>query len=353
MKILHTADLHLRREGDERWEALKTLIAVGKSEKADLLVIAGDLFDKGIDAEKLRPEIRRVFSSTGLTIVILPGNHDKDSYREGTFFGDDAVLLTDADRPFEHGGVCFWGLPFVPGDRERVLARLHELAGKLAPDRVNVLVYHGELIDASFPRADFGDEGTDRYMPCRLSWFADLGLSYVLAGHFHSNFDIMTFGKDAFFVYPGSPVSITKKETGRRRVDLIEVGKPPAELALDTPHYVDELVVCDPFSDKSPVDLVGERLAGLHPHATALLSVGGFIDGVKLGTDETRLLAEIRKVAKKQVVLEDYSVRDVSSILTDELFATFSERLSATEPDDEKRARIARMVIGAMMEAAR
>ena len=351
MKILHTADLHLRSEGDARWGALQTLIAVGKKEKIDALVIAGDLFDKGIDAEKLRPEIRRVFSDTGLQVLVLPGNHDKDAYGGGKYFGDDSKLLTDTE-PINIGDVSFWGLPFVPGDRERVLARLHELRGRLPSDRVNVLVYHGELIDASFPRTDFGDEGTDRYMPARLSWFADVGFSYVLAGHFHSNFDIMTFGKDAFFVYPGSPVSITKKETGQRRANLVEIGKPPAELVLNTPHYVDEVVVCDPFSDQSPVDLVKERLSGLHPQATALLSVAGFIDGARLGTDETRLLEQVRKIIKKQVVLEDYSVRDVSAILADDLFLTFTERLAAVEPDGEKRARITRMVIDAMMEAA-
>ncbi len=107
-------------------------------------------------------------------------------------------------------------------------------------------------------------------MPTRLSWFADLGLSYVLGGHFHSTFTIRTFGDGGFFVYPGSPVSVTKKETGQRAVNLFQTGSAPVQFYLDTAHYVDEEIVCDPFSDRRPgSDLVSERLEGLHPERGA------------------------------------------------------------------------------------
>lgn len=249
--------------------------------------------------------------------------------------------------------MSFVGLPFEPGNRERVLARLHDLRGRLHEDRINILIYHGELIDTFFSRTDFGDEGADRYMPARLSWFADLGLSYVLGGHFHSTFTIRTFGDGGFFVYPGSPVSVTKKETGRRSVNLFETDAAPAQLNVDTLYYVDEEIVCDPFSDRHPRELLVERLEGLHPRAAALIAVRGFIDGARLGTDESSLLGEIKKIARGRGVVDEYSVRDVSSILTDDLFSAFEKRLSAQGLDDEMRARVTRMVIEAMMEAER
>ena len=62
MRVLHTADIHLREYGDERWETLQKLIDIGKKEKIDIFVISGDLFDKGINAENLRPTIREIFS---------------------------------------------------------------------------------------------------------------------------------------------------------------------------------------------------------------------------------------------------------------------------------------------------
>jgi len=66
MKILHTADIHLREYQDERWETLQTLIELGKEAKVSIFVICGDLFDKDVDAEKLRPQIRELFSSCHL-----------------------------------------------------------------------------------------------------------------------------------------------------------------------------------------------------------------------------------------------------------------------------------------------
>ncbi|MDP9751427.1 metallophosphoesterase [Thermoanaerobacter pentosaceus] len=43
MRILHTADLHLKKYGDERWKTLEELIEVGRKEKINLLVISSDL----------------------------------------------------------------------------------------------------------------------------------------------------------------------------------------------------------------------------------------------------------------------------------------------------------------------
>jgi DNA repair exonuclease SbcCD nuclease subunit len=53
MKILHTADVHLREYDDASWRALQQLTDIGKREDIGLLVISGDLFDEGIDAENL------------------------------------------------------------------------------------------------------------------------------------------------------------------------------------------------------------------------------------------------------------------------------------------------------------
>ena len=87
MKILHTADIHLREYKDERWEALQKLIEVGRQNEVEIFTICGDLFDRGVDAENLRPQIREVFSKTGFKVLIIPGNHDSDSYKSGMYFG--------------------------------------------------------------------------------------------------------------------------------------------------------------------------------------------------------------------------------------------------------------------------
>ena len=37
MKILHTADIHIRKYEDERWETLQKLIKIGKKKKLKFL----------------------------------------------------------------------------------------------------------------------------------------------------------------------------------------------------------------------------------------------------------------------------------------------------------------------------
>ena len=174
MKILHTADIHLRKHEDERWKALKKLIEIGKQENIEIFVISGDLFDKGIDAETLRPEIRDIFSNTGFKILLIPGNHDNESYKSGMYFGEDIIVLNDLNSPFEYKDSVIWGLPFEVIEGTEILSRLKYLAGKFKKDKKNILLYHGELLDTSFSRNDFGEEGEERYMPVKLSYFQDL-----------------------------------------------------------------------------------------------------------------------------------------------------------------------------------
>jgi exonuclease SbcD len=353
MKIIHTADIHLKEYGDERWEVLQKLIAIGKKERIELLLISGDLFDRGSDAEAIRPHIRALFSDTGFRICLIPGNHDKDSYAGGIYFGEDTHLLTDPNSPYEYKDVMIWGIPFEPAEREKILYQLHALAHRLTPGKKQIVLYHGELLDASFSRSDFGDEGDERYMPVRLSYFNDLKVDYVLAGHFHKRFDVWRLAQGGYFVYPGSPVSITRKETGQRRINLFELGKPPQEYLLDTPHFAEVLIVCDPFADKNPLELMKERLQELPANARVLLTVTGFINGEAMGMTEEEFVKRARKICQGRCAEEHYEFRDIRMILEDDLFKEFSKKLEQAAYAEEKKEKMREMAIRAMMGARR
>ena len=352
MKILHTSDIHLREYGDDRWETLQRLIEIGKKEKIEIFVISGDLFDKGIDAENLRPKIREIFSDTGFRIVLIPGNHDSDSYASGMYFGEDTVILTDLNSPFQCKDVVVWGIPFEPIGGEKILGKLHSLANNLTPHKKNILLYHGELLNVFFSRRDFGDEGKERYMPVKISYFKDLKLDYILAGHFHSSFDVQRLENGGYFVYPGSPISITKRETGQRKVNIFEIGKPPREYPLDTPHFEEVIIEFDPFKDRKPIEAVEKHFNSLHPEARIILTVEGFVNGEAIGMTEVELVKQIRKVAGTRCVeAPRCEFRDIRRILENDLFKTFIEKLEQTDYEEEKKKRMRDIVIKAMMEA--
>ena len=350
MKILHTADIHLREYDDERWRTLEKLIEIGKKEKIEIFVISGDLFNKGINAENLRPKIREIFSNTGFKIVIIPGNHDRDSYKPGFYFGKDIEILMDLNKPFKHKDIIIWGMPYEPLEREEILSRIKSLAKKLPSDKKNILLYHGELIDAFFSRTDFGDEGEKRYMPIRLYDFKGLNIDYILAGHFHSKFNVRKLEDNGYFVYPGSPISITKKETGQRNINIFEVGKEPKEYPINTPHFEEVIIELDPVWGKKSMKIIKRKLENLHQDAKVILTVKGFINSKSIGMSENELVDKIGNLVKNRCDDPKYEFKDIETILEDDLFKKFSEKLGKSNFNEEKKKQMCDLAIKAMKE---
>jgi len=351
MKILHTADIHLREHDDERWKTLRKLIELGKKKKIKIFVISGDLFDRGVNAEKLRSKIRKMFSNNGFKIVIIPGNHDKDSFKTGLYFGDDTIILNDPLKPFELNSVRIVGLPFEQIEGEEILNKLAVMKKILTDDKSNILLCHGELLDSFFSRRDFGEEGTDRYMPFWLYYFNDLNLDYVLAGHFHTAFDIRRLENGGYFVYPGSPVSITKKEVGQRRINIFEVGKRPKEYPIDSPHFEEVDIKLSPFEKKSPAERVSMLIAGLHPEARTILKVGGYVNCKEIKMTETELKNKITEIAGKKSEEISYEFSDIQEIIENDLFKEFLNKLKKSDLEKKKKKNLIEVAIKAMIEA--
>lgn len=328
MKILHTADLHLNAANPERWAALETLVAIAGAKQAALLVVAGDLFDRNVEAETLRGELRKALGGRDLKTVILPGNHDRGAYRSGLYFGHNVYVINSWSEPLDFGEAVIWGLPYEKLEGERLVGRLREMAALMDRERHNILLFHGELLDAYFSRSAMGEEGDQRYMPVRLSYFDSMPVSYVLAGHFHSRYSGWELAGGGLFIYPGSPVAVTRRETGRRTANLVSGNERPLEIELDTLHYEALTINLDPFAPLEPLLKIEQELARLNPAARVILTVQGLYDGGRLNLTEEELAAGIRRVAGGRLAGEPAELfADVQHILDDELFKKFDLRL--------------------------
>jgi DNA repair exonuclease SbcCD nuclease subunit len=267
------------------------------------------------------------------------------------YFGEDVSVL--GTLPYEHGDVRIVGLPFEPIQGEELLKKIRALKNILTPDKKNILLCHGELLDAFFSRADFGAEGAGRYMPFKLSYFEGLNIDYVLAGHFHSKFDVWQLNNGGYFVYPGSPVSITKAETGQRKANLFEVGNPPSEFLLDTFHFQEITLKLDPLKDQNPLEIVQEHFEKLHPKATAILTIEGYINTEQLKMSETDIVAQIKKITRGRCVEEEenYKFKDISRILENDLFKSFTNESREGGYAEEDIKRLQDIAVRAMMQA--
>lgn len=355
MKILHSGDIHLARDEDGRWDSLSEILDIAHEQECAFLAISGDLFDNETDAEALRAALRSSFEDAEFETLIIPGNHDAEAFRAGLYFGEGVRVLKDHDwsqNVVDREEVRIIGIPFEAMTADQFHRRLRSVADLVEADRTNILLYHGELLDASFDQGAFGPE-RGRYMPSRLAYFAELGVDYVLAGHFHSNFQMRGFGEDGFFVYPGSPVSVTRREVGQRSVALIDPGKAPQEVPLETHHYQRVEVTLDAFADGDPIEVVRSHLQDMHPMATVLLSVDGTIRGMR----EQELWQAMREAtADMPVEISPPGFRDVSHILQHPVYGLFQSRLEALQAQvenplrGEEAEKLRRMLIRAMSE---
>jgi DNA repair exonuclease SbcCD nuclease subunit len=246
------------------------------------------------------------------------------------------------------------GIPFEPIEGEKILYKLRSLLNKFTPDKKkkNILLYHGELLDAFFSRKDFGDEGGERYMPVKLSYFKDLNIDYVLAGHFHSNFQVRRLAKGGYFVYPGSPLSLTKRETGQRKVNIFKLGDPPGEHLLNTPYLEEVNIIFDPFKDKIPLEIVKKHLASFPPEAKIILTIKGYVNSKEIKMHESELVEEIKKIASNRCAeLPKFEFKDIQVILEDELFKKLLHKLKQADYDEGKKRQMRDIAIKAMSEA--
>jgi len=352
MRILHTSDLHLRATDDERWETLGTILDKADELKAGALVVSGDMFDRDVDAQRLKTPLRELFEKRSLPVIILPGNHDEKGLHAGDFFGENVTVMVDTAQPVDFGLARVVGIPYENIGPEAVLDRLLAAREHLRTEEgaTNVLLFHGELLDLIPDTGAFGDEAGYDYMPVRLSTFAGLGFDYVLAGHFHKSYDVRQY-QGGYFVYAGSPVSITRAETGRRHAIVVDAGEPPRPVPLDTVHAERVDVRLNPFDRVDPAAEITRRLDDLQPKAAAYLSVGGYADVEAMGMTERELSESIKRfVSDSRVVEVSSRWRSVGDILQHELFRRFNEHLKKMEAPDEHTEAIREMVIDALTE---
>ena len=263
--------------------------------------------------------------------------------------GESVEVIQDLLNPIEIGDYQFWGFPYEDLHEEEILEYLHLAAERCQKNKKHILLFHGELLDVVDGFRITGEAGRQRYLPVKLGYFANLPWHYVLAGHFHSNFDIHEFRNDCYFIYPGSPVAITRRETGKRRVNFLEPGKLPEAIELNTFYYEKMDIQLDPFNNLNPLPLLSERLKSLPENARLLLEIDGFYNGRNLEMSEKELQRALNKVAGKKAEIVRMEFRDIREIVEDDLFKTFLQRLEKHKVDDSSKEDILKLTLSAIM----
>lgn len=331
--VLHTADIHLTPDDQERMDALRSLLDLAEQEEVDVVTIGGDLFDQPESVEQLRTDLRNdLFSDRSFQILLIPGNHDIEAYRGDVFFGDSCTVITE--EPFEQwtvpdGSLRITGLPYRERPDDDLLLSLQD---REPFEGVEVLLLHCSL-DAPFDDYETGDEGAHRYFPVTEELLTELGFDYYLAGHYHSPHQV-SFSNGSEFTYPGTPASTSTSETGQRRVSVLDLATGIDFETLDTFHYVSREFTATPGAEEELLDEVREwSQQHVADFSEASINVDGFIE-----MDEGEFHEELTAAASPAEVQNE--TRSVEHILSHPLFSSFEDELEETDWDDDTTAKV-------------
>ncbi len=254
MRILHTSDWHLGRSFhrvgliEAQAAYVDHLLAVVETEAVDLVVVAGDVYDRAlppVDAVALANEAFSRLASSRARVAVTSGNHDS-AHRLG--FGSDLidaagvhlrtrasgvgapVLLED-----DHGPVAVHGLPYLDPDLLRepwaLPARSHEavlteamrrvradLAGR--PGVRSVVLAHAfvagvEPVEPSESERDISVGGVSIVPTSVFN-----GIDYVALGHLHGRHTLTEQVR-----YSGSPLAYSFSEAAHTKGSwLVDLG---------------------------------------------------------------------------------------------------------------------------------
>ena len=233
-RLLHMADVHLGarhhdlgevavQQRERQFAAFTKAVGLALSEKVDLVLVAGDLFDSNAQprrsVERVAGELKRLVAA-GIGTVVLPGTHDvydpASIYRAydlaalaGVGPDSAAVVVLTPERP----DVVYPALDLAVHGRTFATKRAPEspLAGfRAEPADVtwHVGLIHGSLRIAGKVEADdvIFDEAE----------IAASGLDYLALGHWHS-FSQGRAG-DTTWAYAGAPEPVAVDQDGAGQV---------------------------------------------------------------------------------------------------------------------------------------
>src|ERR1700712_1275338 len=252
MRLLHTSDWHIGRSLHgtdllaEQETVLGGLAGVVAAEHVDVVVVAGDVYDRAVpsaDATGVLDRVLMRLRDAGAAVVLTPGNHDSarrlgfgaglmarsgGDVRAVTPALGEPVLLSD-----EHGEVAVYGLPYLEPEVARhelglTEGRSHEAVLTAAMDRVradlflrpgarSVVLAHA-FVGGAVPSESERDICVGGVALVPSAVFD--GVDYVALGHLHRPQTLSPRLR-----YSGSPLAYSFGEAGHdKQAWLVDLG---------------------------------------------------------------------------------------------------------------------------------
>lgn len=199
--IAHSSDLHIglhrATPTSQDIDVLRTVLNTARHNGAQVVVLAGDVFDHNRLPLATIESAARVMADAAIPVVILPGNHDclaaNSVYRRGGLADPDNVYvfgITHEHILFEQFGLALWGRPHMD---HADMSPLRDAPARQLPRQVAVA--HGHWLETG------GD--AHRSWLIRNEEIEAVDADYIALGHWDRNIAAGEGARRAH--YSGSP----------------------------------------------------------------------------------------------------------------------------------------------------
>lgn len=364
MRILHTSDWHIGRQFhnlnllEDQEDCIDQLISVIKKESIDLLLIAGDIYDRSVPPAEavvlLHNTLSTVCLDLGIPVVMISGNHDGP---ERLGFGADLLKasglhiftdITAITQPIKISNgedtVNVYGIPYCQPEHVRKAFEVdvktfdeahtylvEKVTNQMNNDEVNILMSHcfvgGSQVSESERPLSIGGADTVSWRPMR-------SFDYVALGHLHAP----QFRGEEHIRYSGSLMKYSFSEVNQKKgVTVIEINgkdKPIIDFFPITQKHdlrviegKFETILSDGFNDENKQDYLLIRLVDKESIIDAIGKLRSIFPNI-LHLEKTGVVqaANTKQLTKDQLKRSEL-----------ELFADFYQKTLDEELSDPQR----------------
>ena len=250
MKFIHTSDWHIGRQFqnvsllEDQRHVLEQILNYITSELVDVVVIAGDIYDRSVPpsvaVELLDDVLNKICSELNIPVILIPGNHDSAGrlgFASRQLKQAGLHVIADFDQMMKpvvintpDGEVSFYGIPYNDPETVRnyyavdvsshdeAHAHLIEQINTVKSDQSrNILISHcfidgAEESDSERPLSIGGAD--------RVNYEPFTAFDYVALGHLHSP---QYKGKE-YIRYSGSILKYSFSEQNQKKgITLVEM----------------------------------------------------------------------------------------------------------------------------------
>ncbi|MGP4041272.1 exonuclease SbcCD subunit D [Gracilibacillus sp. D59] len=379
MKILHTADWHLGKivhglhMTEDQSEVLQQLIDIIQAEKPDVIVIAGDLYDRAVPPREAVELLNSFFTTVSvdmeIPIIAISGNHDSPDrlgFGASLFRSKQLYLATtieDIFKPihFSDGtnDVYFHLVPYLEPEQvrhyfqeesiqthqeamERIVRQIEE---EMTEQARHILVGH------AFIAGGMESESEERLTMIGGTPYIDASIfksfDYIALGHLHQPQKI----KSDFIRYSGSIMKYSFSEANHKKtVTILEIDERKKTINTIPLKAPKDLRIAEGYFE--------ELLEGKVVEATTdylqirLLDDGQIIDPV---TKLRKLFPNILRLERKHHLVhhslkEIQSIKEKQKMTHEQLFASFYKEIKGTELSEERAKYVEDVIQKVMVE---